>query len=155
MERKTEEIPAVIDNLRRIFQALSEYANNAEKTTGLTGTQLWGMKLVAEHAPLRVTDLARLMYLHPATIVGILDRLEAKGLITRTRSQQDRRAVDITLSEPGREITARAPETAQDILLKGLEGLSEDEFSRVADGMALMVRILRVEHISPQPLHPS
>ena len=155
MARTPEEIPDVIDNLRRVFQVLNEYANNAEKTTGLTGTQIWGMKLVALYAPIRVSDLARRMYLHPATVVGILDRLEARGLVTRTRSLKDRRAVDITLSSAGKEIVARAPEIAQDKLVKGLETLSDEEFSRVADGMAQMVRILRVEHIPPQQMHPS
>lgn len=148
-----EEIQEVIDNLRRIFQAVNEYSKSAEKTTGLTGPQLWVLKILDNSAPLRLSELARQMYLRPATVVGIIDRLEAKGLVTRTRSKNDRRAVDLELTETGKKIVTKAPEVAQVMLLNGLEALPAEQFSHVVDGMKLMVRILDAEQITPQPLH--
>jgi len=53
---------------------------------------------------MKVSDLARRMYLHPATMVGLLDRLEAKELLKRTRSDKDRRVVFIDLTDQGREL---------------------------------------------------
>lgn len=153
MRKSAEEIPEIIDNLRRVFQAINEYSKNAEKTTGLTGPQLWGMKLLASAAPMRVSELARQMYLRPATVVGILDRLESKGLVTRTRSKEDRRAVEIELTELGKAMVAKAPEVAQVMLVKGLGELSDEKLSRVAEGIDEVVRILGAEHIVPQPLH--
>jgi MarR family transcriptional regulator, organic hydroperoxide resistance regulator len=93
------------------------------------------------------------MYLRPATVVGIVDRLEGKGLVTRTRSTEDRRVVDLDLSERGKEVVSKAHEVAQDMRLNGLEELTDDQFSSVADGMQLMVKVLGAEHITPQPLH--
>lgn len=93
------------------------------------------------------------MYLRPATVVGIIDRLEMKGLVTRTRSKEDRRAVDLNLSKMGKEVVLKAPEVAQIMLLNGLEELSDEQFSSVAEGMQLMVRLLEAEQITPQPLH--
>jgi DNA-binding MarR family transcriptional regulator len=145
-------IPEVVDNLRRVFQAINAYAKNAEQATGITGPQLWALKILAHAAPIRLSDLARRMYLRPATVVGIVDRLEVKGLVTRTRSQLDRRAVDLKLTDEGQSVVARAPEIAQVMLVQGLEGLSEEQFTRVEDGMKLMVRILGAEHFVPQPL---
>lgn len=150
---KEQEIPEVIDNLRRIYQAINEYSRSAEKTTGLTGPQLWALKILANRAPMRLSELASEMYLRPATVVGIIDRLEAKGLVTRTRSKKDRRAVDLELTEAGGKIVAKAPEVAQVLLLKGLETLPDEQFSRVADGMNLIVRILEADRLTPQPLH--
>src|SRR3974390_3278726 len=98
MGNNADEISEVIDNLRRSIKAINEYSRNAEKETGLTGPQLWAIKLVAGNAPIKVSDLARHMYLHPATVVGILDRLESKGLVQRTRSTEDRRVVEIDLT---------------------------------------------------------
>src|SRR5690349_20919436 len=115
MKNKEDEIPEVIDNIRRVFQAINEYSKNAERKTGLTGPQLWAMKILANTGTVRVSELARLMYLHPATVVGILDRLESKCLISRTRSQEDRRAVEIELTSLGKEIVASAPEVAQNM----------------------------------------
>ena len=153
MLKRAEETPAIIDNLRRLFQAINEYSKSAEQITGLTGPQLWALKILANTAPLRVSDLARRMFLRPATIVGIIDRLEVKGLVTRTRSKGDRRAVDLYLSEKGKEVVSKSPEVAQIMLLKGLGDLPDDQFNHVANGMQLMVRILAAEKITPQPLH--
>lgn len=153
MKKKTEDISAVIDNLRRVFQVINEHSKTAEQTTGLTGPQLWALKMLANDAPLRVSDLARQMYLRPATVVGIVDRLEGKGLVTRTRSREDRRAVDLELTGMGVDVVAKAPEVAQAMLLKGLNELSDEQFLHVVEGMAQMVRILGAENITPQPLH--
>lgn len=152
MTRTTESIAEVIDNLRRLFRALNESSKNAELVTGLTGPQLWALKLLANGAPMRVSDLARQMYLRPATVVGILDRLEGKGLAMRTRSLLDRRAVDLTLTETGQKMVAMAPGVVQDLLVVGLTDLTDEQFASVEEGMKLMVRILGAEHLTPQPL---
>ena len=146
-------IPEVIDNLRRVFQAISGYSKNAERTTGLTGPQLWAMKLLASSSSIKVSELARRMFLHPATVVGIIDRLEIKDLVTRTRSKEDRRVVHIELTGLGQELITNAPEVAQVMLMNGLNELSDEQFSHVEEGMQQLVRILGAEQITPQPLH--
>lgn len=153
MGKGRKETPEIIDNLRRVFQAISEYSRTVEKKTGLTGPQLWSLKVLDRNSPLRVSELARQMYLSPATVVGILDRLEAKGLVSRTRSKVDRRAVDLHLTEPGKRLAEKAPEVAQLLLVKGLDELSDEQFSAVEAGMKQMVQILGAEHLLPQPLH--
>ena len=152
MENNADEISEVIDNLRRSIKAINEYSRNAEKETGLTGPQLWAIKIVAGSAPIKVSDLARRMYLHPATVVGILDRLESKGLVQRTRSTEDRRVVEIDLTAQGRVVVGQAPEVAQGMLVKGLESLSREKLSHVSESMREIVRILGAEDFPPQLL---
>ncbi|MSM38875.1 MAG: MarR family transcriptional regulator [Geobacter sp.] len=153
MGTERESIPHIIDNLRRVFQAITEYSKTAERSTGLTGPQLWALKILATASPMKVSDLARQMYLRPSTVVGILDRLEGKQLVTRTRSMTDRRAVDLYLTEKGHELATEAPEVAQIMLVKGLTALTEEEFCTVEEGMKQMVKMLGAEDIIPQPLH--
>ncbi|CAH2030911.1 MarR family winged helix-turn-helix transcriptional regulator [Trichlorobacter ammonificans] len=152
MQKDAATIMEVFDNVRRVIQAISEYSKAAEHTTGLTGSQLWALKLLTA-APVRVSELARLMSLRPPTVVGILDRLEAKGLLTRTVSKEDRRVVEVVLTEQGRALVAGAPEVAQTLLVKGLAELSEEQFFHVEEGMRLMVGMLDAGHLVPQPLH--
>ena len=153
MGTKTAEISEVIDNFRRMFQSVGKLAKAIERETELTGPQLWALKLLDKGAPMRVSELARQMYLRPATVVGILDRLEMKNLIVRNRSTEDRRAVDLDLTGLGKEVVARAPEVAQVMLVEGLEALTDEQFRTVVEGMQHMVRILGAEQIVPQPLH--
>lgn len=145
--------PEIIDNLRRVFQAVTEYSKTAERSTGLTGPQLWAVKILYNTAPIRVSELAQRMYLRPATVVGILDRLEMKGVVSRVRSTEDRRAVDLTLTESGRLLATKSPEVAQVMLVKGLDDLTDEQFSAVEEGMKLMVSMLGAEHMTPEPLH--
>jgi len=89
-------IAEILDNLRRVFQVVHGYSKRAERIAGFTGPQLWAMKVLAESAPIRVSDLARRMYLRPPTVVGILDRLERQGQVARARSTDDHRVVTVT-----------------------------------------------------------
>ena len=152
MDDREEVIADIIDDLRRVFQAVSAYSKDVVIDTGLTAPQLWALKILHENAPLKVSELARCMCLHPATVVGILDRLEAKELVTRVRSRQDRRVVELNLTEAGEKVAAHAPEVAQAMLIKGLNTLSDEQRRCVREGMELVVRILAAEGIRPLPL---
>jgi DNA-binding MarR family transcriptional regulator len=59
----------------------------------LKGTDLECLDLISRDGPLSPSALARRAGLHPATITGILDRLERGGWIARERDPLDRRAV--------------------------------------------------------------
>jgi len=150
ISEKSKIVGDIIDNLRRVFQVVNEQSKKVERETGLTGPQLWAIKVVAEAAPIKVSELARRMYLHPATVVGILDRLEGRGLVLRCRSQEDRRVVEIELTEQGKEVVATAPEVAQGLLVKGLEPLPMDKLLHIDDGLEQFVRILGAQEVPPQ-----
>jgi DNA-binding MarR family transcriptional regulator len=147
---KDRVIADIIDNIRRVFQAMNEYSKKAERETGLTGPQLWAIKVIAEEAPIKVSELARRMYLHPATVVGILDRLEGRGLVSRTRSQEDRRVVEINLTDQGKALVSQSPEVAQGLLVKGLETLPNGELLRMAGGLSRLVKILGAQEVPPR-----
>lgn len=153
MHTHKEAVPKVIDNLRRIFQAINEYSKAAVHTTGLTGPQLWALKILESSSPLRVSELAQAMYLRSATVVGIVDRLEAKELVSRVRSATDRRAVELSLTDLGKKVAASAPDVAQTLLISGLAGLTNEQFQCIESGMQMMVTLLKAEQIHPQSLH--
>jgi len=150
MTEKNNQVAEIIDNIRRVFQAVNEHSKRAEKDTGITGPQLWAIKTIAEFAPIKGAELARRMYLHPTTIVGILDRLEARELVVKTRSKVDRRIVEVELTEQGKALVASAPEVAQGMLVKGLETLPKDKLLRISDSLDELVRILGVKEAAPR-----
>jgi len=147
---KSKIVADIIDNLRRVFQVVNEQSKKVERETGLTGPQLWAIKVIAEAGPIKVKELAHRMYLHPATVVGILDRLELRGLVSRTRSQEDRRVVEIELTGQGKDLVAKAPEVAQGLLVRGLETLPREKLCRIGDGLEQLVKILGAQEIPPK-----
>ena len=150
MKPKEVAVAGVIDDIRRIFQVLTEQSRKIEYETSLTGPQLWVVKILKETSPMKVSDLARRMYLHPATMVGLLDRLEAKCLVKRARSEKDRRVVFIDLTEKGRELEINSPEVVQNLLVGGLEKLTAQELKVISDGLERVVTILGAKDAPPQ-----
>jgi MarR family transcriptional regulator, organic hydroperoxide resistance regulator len=150
MKLKPDMVAGIIDDIRRLFQVLKEQSRRIEHETSLTGPQLWVVKLLKETSPMKVSDLARCMHLHPATMVGLLDRLEAKGLLKRTRSEKDRRVVHIALTEQGHELETNSPEVVQSLLVKGLGALGAKELKSISDGLDRVVNILGVQDVPPQ-----
>jgi DNA-binding MarR family transcriptional regulator len=145
-----DSVAGIIDDIRRVFQVVNEHSKLIERETGLSGSQLWAMKVIAEAATVKPSELARRMYLHPATVVGLIDRLEKRGLVLRSRSARDRRIVEIALTEKGVQLLTSAPKVPQRLLVRGLENLTEDRILMVAAGLRELVKILGAEGLPPQ-----
>jgi MarR family transcriptional regulator, organic hydroperoxide resistance regulator len=140
------------DNLRRVFQAVQEHSKRVERETGLTGPQAWTIRVIADNEPINISDIARRMYLHVATVVGIVDRLELRGFVRRTRDQKDRRVVYVMLTEEGRLLIANAPQVAHSLLLSGLDVLPNRKLKTVQAGFEILARILSSQNLPPQML---
>ena len=147
--KKQKAIADIFDNLRRVYQVINEQSKKAKKQTGITGPQLWAIKMIAESSPVQVSELAHKMYLHPATVVGILNRLEGKGLVLRMRTREDRRVVDVNLTPEGKALVARAPEVAQGLLAAGLEVLPAVRLLDIASALDELVQILGAQEVPP------
>ena len=84
---------AVRESLRDTSIQLSLLNHQVGDQLDLKGTDLECLDLINRHGPLRPSVLARRAGLHPATMTGILDRLERGGWIARDRDPADRRGV--------------------------------------------------------------
>ncbi|RNC71841.1 MAG: MarR family transcriptional regulator [Desulfuromonadales bacterium] len=143
-------VAEIMDNIRRVFQVVNEQSKQVERETGLTGPQVWAIKVISEHGPVRVSDLAMKMYLHPATVGGILDRLEKRGLISRNRSTEDRRVVEVSLTDEGRSLVEHSPEVASNKITHGLESLENEELSVIHRGLDRLAVILDAKGLPPR-----
>jgi DNA-binding MarR family transcriptional regulator len=150
MVNKTDLIADIVDNLRRVFHVVHEQSKKAKRSTGLTGPQIWTIKVIADSPMIKVSDLARRVYLHPATVVGILDRLETQGLVVRRRSEDDRRVVKVDLTRAGKLLVTRAPEVAQGLLVAGLEERTLTRLKGINSALKETVKILGAQELPPK-----
>ncbi len=150
MAAKDAVVSEIIDHIRRVFQVVHEQSKKAKRKTGITGPQLWAIKLIKELSPVRVSDLARRMYIHPATVVGILDRLESSGFVVRKRSQDDKRVVRVELTVKGKKLVVDAPQVAQGLLVVGLEKLTLKKLEAISSALDDLVIILGAQELPPQ-----
>lgn len=142
----------ILRSLRRIMRATDVQSRKLMAEYEITGPQLICLQTLQEDGPLTTTALAKLVNLANSTVVGILDRLEAKGRIARERSTQDRRVVLVYITDEGRELLARAPSPLQNRLARGLEKLPEKEQIVLARSVERIVELLEVEDFGAAPL---
>src|SRR5947208_6927644 len=124
---------SIKQSLRALSIQLSLLNHQVGAHAGLNDVDLDCLDLVARHAPLSPSALAQRAALHPATMTGILDRLEAGGWVVRERDPSDRRAVVV------RAVRERVPDLLR--LYAGMNrsmneiyaGYDEGELELIAD----------------------
>lgn len=95
---------------------------------GLTAPQWVPLLVIANNRANTVAGCAREIGVDTGAMTRMLDRLEAKGFISRARSGDDRRVVNVALTKAGSEIVKLIPPTICDVLNQHLRGFSEQEF---------------------------
>jgi DNA-binding MarR family transcriptional regulator len=92
---------AIKEGLREVGAQLTRLNHGVSDRLDLKASDLECLDVIAQHGPLSPTALARRTGQHPATLTGILDRLERGGWIARERDPADRRGV-VVRAERGR-----------------------------------------------------
>jgi DNA-binding MarR family transcriptional regulator len=87
-------------------------------------------------------DLTRELLVTAGNVTGIVDRLEALGLVERRPVPEDRRAVRVRLTQRGRHVTQRAiPRHRKDVMAL-LGGVSQGDLARLRDLLGTVARAL-------------
>lgn len=76
----------------------------------LTYTQYIAMMVLWEVKSISVKNLGERLWLDSGTMTPVLKKLEAKGYITRERSQDDERSVTVAITQKGEELKTEAKE---------------------------------------------
>jgi DNA-binding MarR family transcriptional regulator len=88
---------------------------------------------------LRMAGLAGFLGLEKSTMSGLVERAERRGLLERTPSADDRRAVDVSLTDAGRELAELMHAEVARALAPSLAGLASADRARLS---ALLERTL-------------
>lgn len=113
--------------IKRVMQSIVLQIDRRLAAHDLTHAQWLPLYKLAHGECSTMAALARDQSLDPAAMTRALDRLEAKGLVARQRSQQDRRVVQLLLTDEGRRQAAVVPPVLAEVLNAHLAGFSHDE----------------------------
>jgi DNA-binding MarR family transcriptional regulator len=141
----------VLQALRQVIRAVDLHSRQLLTQHKITGPQLITMLTVKSYEPVTVSAIAGHIHLSPSTVIGILDRLEAKGLIRRDRDLKDRRLMWISLTEQGKVLANNAPSPLQDTLAEALVKLPETELVMIVESLERIVRFMQMHHVDTAP----
>jgi len=102
----TKGVPFV-DALVRLSHVVHHVFAEVSRDYDLTPQQTQLLCLLTQ-GPVGMTELSRLMHLEKSSMTGLVDRVERRGLIARTRDSRDRRACQIELTDPGLRLAVAA-----------------------------------------------
>ena len=142
----------VLTALRKIIRSVDLYSRELKNKSEVTAPQLICLLAIVKNGPMSATSVSREVFLSPSTIVGILDRLEIKGLVKRERSQKDRRIVMVSATPLGTTLVARAPSPIQDILKRRLQELPVGEQEDITRSLERVVELMEADHVEAAPI---
>jgi DNA-binding MarR family transcriptional regulator len=142
---------SVMQSLRRIVRAVSLYSHQLAATYKITAPQLVCLLTIVNEGPLNLSRLSKQVFLSASTVVGILDRLEEKGLITRQRNQKDRRLIHVQATPKGEALIAQTPSPLPTALANALKQLPELEQATIALSLERVVDLMEARCVQDTP----
>lgn len=142
----------VLVSLRRIIRATDLHSRRLGKETGLTTPQLVVLRAIDAHGAPTVSEIGRQVSLSQATVTNILNRLQLNRLVSRERSREDKRRVNVKLTAKGRRLLAGAPEPLQESFVERFEALAGWEQHLIVSSLARVAAMMDVEELEAAPL---
>ena len=101
-----QRVDEIMKSFREVHKTFFQALLKAAQPRDLTPVQLWVLKVLAERPGISLSELAERILLGNSTTSGIIDRMEKAGFVTRERSAEDRRIIQLQLTELGERMWA-------------------------------------------------
>ncbi|MDA3887557.1 MAG: MarR family transcriptional regulator [Allgaiera sp.] len=138
--------------LRRILRATELYARELAQAAGLTPAQLRVLQIVNGRDSATPKTLAREMGVSQATVTSLVDKLVARGLVTRMPSKIDRRQTDVVITPAGDRTMSDAPDALQQRYVRAFERLADWEQAQLVSSLERVAAMLNAASIDASPV---
>lgn len=143
---------SILRSLRRIIRALDIQSKQLAQHHQLTGPQLVCLRELSRLGRCTPSELARVVSVSQGTMTGILDRLEARGLVERERDPSDRRRHLLSITEAGAASIKSAPSSLHERFSRRLRSLEEGEQAMIAWVLGRVVDMMEASEIDAAPM---
>ncbi len=138
--------------LRRILRATEIGSRKLATTTGLTPSQMLVLREIAARDQATPSAIAAALKFSQATITNVVDRLVLSGLVTRERSDRDKRQIMLHATEAGRDALACAPDLLQSQFTDRFASLAAWEQAMILASLEKLSVILGAQDMDVAPL---
>ena len=138
--------------LRRILRATEIGSRKLATSTGLTPSQLLVLREIDGRDHATPSAIAAALKFSQATITSVVDRLVASGLVTRERSDRDKRQFILNVTANGRKALACAPDMLQSQFTEHFSALATWEQAMILTSLEKLSLILGAQDMDVAPL---
>lgn len=125
--------------MKRVLMSMAQAADKRLEPQGITHAQWGPLFMLRRSRASTVAELARELQMDPGAMTRLLDRLEGKGFCRRLRSTDDRRVVNIELTEEGGVAADRVPVELAQVMNELLSGFSKTEWMQLKSFLQRML----------------
>ncbi len=144
MEEREEQIQLITRELRMVYKSIQAHSKIVEKQCGLSSAQL-GMLYEVNMTPgMKVSQLATALTIHTSTCSNMLDKLEAKNLVSRDRKKTDQRSVHLYITDAGVLLLRNAPKPVQGKLTSALSKLTQQQLTMLHSSLENLIDALNL-----------
>ncbi len=152
MEFNTEINDQILIALRRIVRAIDQHSRRLAQEFGLTGPQVVLLRELVQKREMHVAKLAESISLSHATVTDILNRLEKRNFIARTRSLTDRRRIMVTATEQAKALIKQSPPLLQEQFSNQLASLQDWELAQTLSVLQRVALMMDARQVDASPL---
>ncbi|MCH1770352.1 MarR family transcriptional regulator [Metallosphaera sp.] len=148
MQRKLD--VEVLVRISRVYRAVKREFNRRLESHGLNYIDFLILMTVKE-SPKSMVYLAKEVLMTQAGITAAIDRLEEKGLVKRERDREDRRIINVQITESGVRATEEAMQVYEEMASELMKDLGIEEKEKLIALLdILQEKILRQEKMAQQ-----
>ncbi|RME76380.1 MAG: MarR family transcriptional regulator [Chloroflexi bacterium] len=121
-----------------------QYANRFIEQYGIKPRELSLLLFFAETGGATVGQAQAFLHNSASTVSALIAKLEKDGLVTRTRSQEDNRVVNVELTEAGRTVIENTPLGGLPLLRRNLRRLPDKRLQEIKDVLVELMHLMEV-----------
>ena len=148
----TRDVVAAVLAASRLIVGMSARAL-ADADDSLTLPQLRTLVVLADRPPTKQADLAAELGVNPSTVLRMIDRLAAAGLVERRPNPDSRREQLVALTAPGRDLVQRVMERRSEEIAALVSRLTPADRAGLVHGLRALTDAVP-EAYPDSPDHP-
>jgi len=148
MNNSDDRTREVVWLIRKLVQGGELYTKELDKKYQVSAPQLSCLLALSAQGPMPPSQIAKYIMVNSSTITGIIDRLEQKGLVQRSRISQDRRVITVSLTKKGNALVRTAPPPLQKKIVEGLKRLPPQEVDEIVQVLTKLATMMDVHDLA-------
>lgn len=126
MMLKQEQIFEIEQLLRQVYRKLKNDIHTIFRNE-ISHNEFTVLKLISKENSIKATEVSNILNVSASHITNVTDSLVKKGLLTRNRSEVDRRVVDLVVTDQGQALLSDLGEKKSDYFFSKLNRFTDEE----------------------------